>query len=52
MSCHFKKTTPYKLKPIKREIMRKALEMHKQAVKKEEKKVADASKSGTALNIM
>ncbi|KAF6023258.1 HEATR4 [Bugula neritina] len=44
MSCHFKKTTPYKLKPIKREIMRKALEMHKQAVKKEEKKVADASK--------
>ena len=36
MSCHFKKTAPYRLKPIKREIMRRALEMHKQAMLKEE----------------
>lgn len=41
MSCHFKKIAPYKLKPIKREIMRRALEMHKQALQKEEENATE-----------
>ena len=36
MSCHFKKTAPYKLKPIKRAIMKRAMEMHKQALLKQQ----------------
>ena len=36
MSCHFKKTVPYKLKPIKRAIMKRAMEMHKQALLKQQ----------------
>lgn len=30
LSCHFKKTAPHKLKPIKRAIMKRALEQQKE----------------------
>ena len=34
-SCHLQKRVPYKLKPLKRKILEKAAEMHKQAMQKE-----------------
>lgn len=43
LPCHIKKTVPYKLKPIKREIMRRAMEMHKKALN-EAKQLEDIKK--------
>jgi len=47
MSCHFKKTVPYKLKPIKRAIMKRAMEMHKKSLEEEQKAIELVSRSSS-----
>lgn len=49
MSCHFKKTAPYKLKPIKRAIMKRAMEMQKQTLLKQQLEEEEGKREASTL---